>query len=117
MFKIPNAPNYVYHHFKGRLYVVIGEAQHTETLERLVLYQDCDHDHSPNKTWARPYDMFYNDKVEDPEAPGRPINRFRRVGYIKDGKVEMFIGTHDHIPGKPRESLTSMRLDDKKKEK
>lgn len=97
MIKLPNSPDYIYRHFKGNLYVVIGDAQHTETGERLVIYQDCDHDHSPNKTWARPYGMFYTDTVDNPENPGEIINRFRRVGYLKDGKPEFFIGTHDSI--------------------
>lgn len=95
MIKLPEI-QYIYRHFKGGLYIVTGEAQNTETGERLVIYQDCDHDHSPNKTWARPYDMFYKDEVENPEGEGT-VSRFRRVGYMKDGKPELYIGTHDSI--------------------
>lgn len=72
---------YIYRHFKGGLYVVVGEAQHTETLEDLVLYQDCDHDHSPNKTWARPRHMFYHDRVDNPDGLGT-VPRFKKVGFV-----------------------------------
>jgi hypothetical protein len=94
MIKLPEH-QYIYRHYKGGCYVVVGEAQHTETLEKLVIYRDCDSDHSPSKTWARPYDMFYSDQVEDPEVPGRMISRFRRVGYMKDGKPELYIRARD----------------------
>jgi hypothetical protein len=101
MIKIPNAPDYIYRHFEGRLYVVIGEAQHTETLETLVLYQELPEasENFVEHVWAHPRSMFYEDQVDDPENPGTPINRFRRVGYMKNGKPEFFIGTHDSIPG------------------
>jgi len=68
----------IYCHYKGGRYVVIGESQHTETLERLVLYEDCDHDHSPNHTWARPYDMFH-DHVE---VDGKKVRRFTLEDYM-----------------------------------
>ena len=45
----------VYRHFKGNLYRVLFIAQHTETEEKMVIYQalygDCEY-------FARPYDMF-----------------------------------------------------------
>ena len=41
-----------YQHFKGTVYTVIAIANHSETLEKLVIYTDG------KKTWARPYDMF-----------------------------------------------------------
>ena len=45
----------VYRHFKGGLYRIMCLATHTETEEKLVVYQtlcgEC-------KVYARPYDMF-----------------------------------------------------------
>lgn len=83
MIKILTTPD-IYEHFKGGRYVVIGEAQHTETLEILVLYQDYGHDHSPTKTWARPRDMFYHDGVE---VDGKKVARFKKVGFLsRDGR-------------------------------
>ena len=41
-----------YRHFKGTIHEVIAIAKHTETLEKLVIYN-----HGKD-IWARPYDMF-----------------------------------------------------------
>lgn len=46
----PNTPMY--------LYKIIGFASHTETKEKLVIYQAL---YSPYKTCARPYDMFISE--------------------------------------------------------
>ena len=43
-----------FRHYKGTRYVVVGEAQHSETGERLIIY----HSEMDTKNWARPYDMF-----------------------------------------------------------
>lgn len=47
-------PNGYYRHFKGGVYEVIYIAEHTETGEAMVVYQD-----TYNKIWARPADMWY----------------------------------------------------------
>lgn len=44
-----------YRHFKGNEVVILGTAIHTETNERLVIYQ---HD---KDVWARPVDMFLSE--------------------------------------------------------
>lgn len=44
-----------YRHYKGGLYQVLGVAQHSETLEQLVVYRAC----GGNKgLWVRPLGMF-----------------------------------------------------------
>jgi hypothetical protein len=52
----------LYRHYKGGVYRVRGTARHTETGERLIIYQSKD-----GSTWARPDTMFndyvyYNDR-------------------------------------------------------
>lgn len=43
-----------FRHYKGTRYLVIGEATHSETMERMLIYQS----ESGNKLWVRPFDMF-----------------------------------------------------------
>ena len=56
-------------HYKGGEYKVVSIAEHTETNEKLVVYQAL---YGENKIWARPYSMFF-DKIE-----GK--NRFQFIG-------------------------------------
>ena len=50
--------NEIYKHYKGNFYKVLNVAQHTETLETLVIYQDVDNN---DKIWARPISMWNDD--------------------------------------------------------
>ncbi len=45
----------MYRHYKGKFYNVIGTAQHSETLEDMVLYQKLYDDYG---FWVRPKSMF-----------------------------------------------------------
>jgi hypothetical protein len=62
----------LYKHYKGGLYRVIGEAQHSETEEELTIYMSV----KTGLLWARPTRMFY-DLVNLPD--GRVVNRFREM--------------------------------------
>jgi len=44
-----------YRHFKGNEYKVLNIAKCSETLEKLVVYQDLNNE---DNIWVRPYDMF-----------------------------------------------------------
>ena len=55
----------IYKHFKGDLYRVLHIAIHTETNEKLVVYQAI---YDESKIFARPYDMFVS-KVDRDKYP------------------------------------------------
>ena len=53
--------NRLYNHYKGKIYIVIDIACHTETLDVTVIYRNIGDD----KVWARPIDMFEGKIVVD----------------------------------------------------
>jgi hypothetical protein len=66
----------IYRHYKGKLYEVIGVAQHSETLERLVVYRTL---YGNFDLWVRPLAMF----TERVYHEGKNVERFR---YEPDAK-------------------------------
>lgn len=62
-----------YRHYKGRDYLVLGVARHSETSEELVVYQP---DYGDRGWWVRPQAMF----LETVEVDGHPVPRFRYLG-------------------------------------
>jgi hypothetical protein len=71
--------NSVYKHYKGNYYKVLNIAIHTETDEKMVIYQAL---YGENLIWCRPASIW-NDRVE---FNGENIKRFE---LIKDyyGKI------------------------------
>ena len=63
--------NRLYNHYKGKLYIVIDIACHTETGETTVIYKNVGND----KVWARPIAMFEEQIIVD----GEKIERFERL--------------------------------------
>ena len=57
----------IYRHFKGNLYEVKAIATHTETGEKMVVYEAC---YGDGECFVRPYDSFVSrvDKGKYPEA-------------------------------------------------
>lgn len=65
-----------YRHYKGNFYQVLHEAQHSETGEKLVIYQAL---YGAFGVWARPYAMFHEIITL---ADGTRQPRFERVDNI-----------------------------------
>lgn len=67
-----------YKHFKGFLYEVIGVANHSETLEQMVVYKQLEaHGDFPLGTiWVRPLPMF----MGEAEQGGKSVPRFEYQG-------------------------------------
>ena len=65
----------IYEHYKGRKYLVIGTAAHSETLERLVVYIPL-YDSPGPRLWVRPRSMF----AEIVDVDGKRFPRFRYIG-------------------------------------
>lgn len=68
----------IYKHFKGNKYKVIGIARHSETLEKLVIYQALydSEKFGKNAIWARPLSLFKSTKIVD----GKEVPRFEYIG-------------------------------------
>ena len=67
----------IYKHFKGGKYKVLQIANHSETLEKFVIYEvlyEC-RTYGKGSIWARPLDMF----KEDVEVNGKTVPRFKFI--------------------------------------
>jgi len=62
-----------YRHYKGQEYEVIGIAQHSETLEDLVVYRAL---YGEGELWVRPKEMF----LSMVEQEGKKVPRFEFLG-------------------------------------
>ncbi|MFM7059547.1 MAG: DUF1653 domain-containing protein [Planctomycetota bacterium] len=71
-FELPELPPGRYRHYKGRDYVVLGVARHSETEELLVVYRT---DYGDRSLWVRPLQMF----TEQVQVDGRWQPRFMRM--------------------------------------
>ena len=64
-----------YRHFKGKEYIVLGIASHSETLEPMVVYQA---QYGEKGLWVRPANMW-NETVERDNYRGP---RFQYIGKV-----------------------------------
>ncbi len=64
-----------YRHYKGKEYLVVGVARHSETLEDLVVYEAL-YKNEKSKLWVRPKAMF----LEEVEVSDKIVPRFEYLG-------------------------------------
>ena len=62
----------IYRHYKGNVYELIDIANHSETLEKMVLYRAL---YGEGELWVRPISMW--DEIV--EVDGRKVKRFELV--------------------------------------
>jgi hypothetical protein len=62
-----------YRHYKGKDYIVLGVARHSETEEKVVVYRQ---DYGDRGLWVRPRGMFEETVILD----GQAVPRFAYVG-------------------------------------
>ncbi len=62
----------IYKHYKGNLYELIAIANHSETLEKMVVYKAL---YGKEEVWVRPISMW----DELVEADGKIVHRFELV--------------------------------------
>lgn len=66
-----------YRHYKGKEYMVLGVARHSESLETLVVYRQ---EYGDRGLWVRPAAMF----IETVEVAGRTLPRFEFLDAAVD---------------------------------
>lgn len=64
-----------YKHYKGGVYEVIGVANHSETLEKMVVYKHLD----TGELWVRPLGMFF----ETVGVNGEQVPRFKKIEGVE----------------------------------
>ncbi len=66
-----------YQHYKGKFYEVLGAAQHSETMEEVIVYKALyKTQFGENSWWVRPKAMFVGKIVVN----GHEVPRFSYVG-------------------------------------
>ncbi len=62
----------IYRHYKGNKYELLFIANHSETLEKMVIYRAL---YGEGEIWARPLSMWNEEVTVD----GRAVKRFEKI--------------------------------------
>ena len=71
----------VYRHFKNKYYLVVGEALHSETDEKYVVYKQL---YGEGLLYIRPYDMFLSEVDREKYPDVKQKYRFECVNEPED---------------------------------
>ncbi|MBR1862030.1 MAG: DUF1653 domain-containing protein [Lachnospiraceae bacterium] len=99
-------PQEVYRHFKGNMYRVLAVAKHSETGEKLVVYQSLNDE---NDAYARPLEMFMSpvDKEKYPDAKQEMRFELTSEADQDDADLDAFMACETY--GEKLTALVNMR--------
>lgn len=78
-------PQEIYRHFKGNVYQIITLARHSETGEKMVVYQQL---YAPYEVYTRPLEMFMS-RIDTRKYPNeKQLHRFEKLDIRGEEKTE-----------------------------
>ena len=82
MDRMSPVPGQLYKHFKDKMYQIVAVATHSETKEKMVVYQGL---YDNYEVYVRPYDMFMSEVDHVKYSEVKQKYRFEQVGTAGGG--------------------------------